>query len=248
MAQIKSSKHIFSFYSPEVISTVWVEGATISVRNEDLVHRLVKVVKVQDEDICILFDGAVHATVTILEVTKKDIKIRVDELRNNIVIKPAITFLLPLLKKEALEEAVYSLCEIGVNQIQLVATAKSRSLLAILPKELDRLRGIVIAAAEQSKNYSFPKLLEPKNFQDVVGLIPSGIERIVFDVSGKSFFDIHKNTAGKNVVLSVGPEGGHTDEELDFLKGQGFDTCALTQTTLRAVQAVAISSGLFRLS
>ncbi|MFA5999288.1 MAG: RsmE family RNA methyltransferase [Candidatus Babeliales bacterium] len=248
MVQTKGSRHIFSFYSPEVISTVWVEGATISVRNEELVHRLVKVVKVQDGDICVLFDSYVHATVTILQVTKKDIKIRVDELRNNVAIAPKISFLLPLLKKEALEEAVYSLCEIGVSEIQLVVTQKSRSLSAMTPKELDRLRGIVVAAAEQSKNYSFPVLQDPKNIKDAVGSINHEIDKIVFDASGKSFFEIHKKTAGKSVVLSVGPEGGLTFEELDILRDHGFDTCALTQTTLRAVQAVAVSSALFRLS
>ncbi|MCX5924240.1 MAG: RsmE family RNA methyltransferase [Candidatus Dependentiae bacterium] len=248
MAQTKGSRHIFSFYSPEVISTVWVEGATISVRNDELVHRLAKVVKVQEGDICVLFDRYVHATVTIIQVTKKDIKILVDELRNNVTIQPKISFLLPLLKKEALEEAVYSLCETGVSEIQLVAIQKSRTSSAVTPKELDRLRGILIAAAEQSKNYSFPVLQDPKNIQDAVGSIPSGVDKIVFDVSGKSFFDIYKKTAGKSVVLSVGPEGGLTGEELDFLRNHGFESCALTKTTLRAVQAVAVSSALFRLA
>lgn len=248
MTHSKSSKHIFSFYSPNVISMVWVQGATIFVRNEELVHRLVKVVKVQEGDICVLFDSIMHATIQILQVTKKDIKIRVDELQNNVATTPKITFLLPLLKKEALEDAIYSLCEIGVNEIQLVATLKSRTISAVTPKELERLRGIVIAAAEQSKNYAFPVLQGPKNFQDAVDLIPQGINKVAFDISGKSFFDIHKKTIGKNVVLSVGPEGGLTDEELNFLGNHGFDMCTLTQTTLRAVQAVAISSGLFRLS
>ncbi|HSW75515.1 MAG TPA: RsmE family RNA methyltransferase, partial [Candidatus Saccharimonadales bacterium] len=182
----------------------------------------------------------------ILETTKKDIKIRVESLHSNHVMQPHLIFLLPLLKKEALEEAVYSLCEIGVNEIQLVATAKSKALSAVTSKELDRLRAIIIAAAEQSKNYTLSTLLEPKKLQDVISSFSQASQKIVFDVSGKSFFQIHKTTE-KNIILSVGPEGGFTNEELTFLQSHGFESCALTHTTLRAVQAVAISSGLFRL-
>jgi RsmE family RNA methyltransferase len=47
--------------------------------------------------------------------------------------------------------------------------------------------------------------------------------------------------------LLVGPEAGLSSEELQEIENISFKKCRLTQNTLRAVQAVAISSALFRI-
>ena len=99
------------------------------------------------------------------------------------------------------------MCEIGVNEIQLVATLNFEQYLQSY-KELERLRGIVIAAAEQSKNYAFPVLQGPKNFQDAVDLIPKELIKSPLIFLENHFLIFIKKPVGKNVVLFVGPEGG----------------------------------------
>ncbi len=249
----QSQKHLFSFYSPGLIQVSWSSGSVVWLDHQDLVHRLIKVVKVEKDDQLIVFDKQYHVLIQILSVLKKEIQARVLSVQVNVSLLPKITFLLPLLKKEALEQAIYSLCETGVSEIRLVATEKSRQALLPPAKELERLRNIVVAAAEQSKNYSFPELVEPKKLLDVAADLSaapccSSLSKIVFDVSGVSFFDIRQKQTQQEVVLLVGPEGGLTADELIFLKDHNFQTCALTQTTLRAIQAVAVSAALFRLS
>ena len=249
----QSQKHLFSFYSPGLIQASWNSGSVVWLDHQDLVHRLIKVVKVEIDDQLIVFDKQHHVLIQILSVLKKEIQARVLSVQANVSLHPKITFLLPLLKKEALEQAIYSLCEIGVSEIRLVVTEKSRQALLPPAKELERLRNIVVAAAEQSKNYVFPELVEPKKLPDVaadLSIAPlfSSSFKIVFDASGVSFFDIRQKQTQQWVVLLVGPEGGLTAEELSVLKNHNFQMCALTQTTLRAIQAVAVSAALFRLS
>lgn len=243
----QTQKHIFSFFCPNIIEPSWSSGSIIWLQSQDLVHRLVKVVKVEKDDEFVLFDKQHNVFIKVLSVLKKEIQARVISFQDNISLQPKITYLLPILKKEALEQAVYSLTEIGVSEIRLVITAKSRQSL-MSEKEYQRLGGIVIAAAEQSKNYNFSELFEPEKLSEILTDCLQSV-KIVFDASGESFFEVKKDVkSDQTILLLVGPEGGLLVEELSFLKAQSFKTCALTQTTLRAVQAVAVSAALFRLS
>jgi len=244
----QSQKHIFSFYCPRSIQVSWFAGSTIWLQDQDLIHRLIKVIKIQKDDEFVLFDKKQHVGLHVLAVLKKEIQVCIVSIQSNVVLQPKITYLLPLLKKDALEQAVYSLAEIGVSEICLVITAKSRQSL-MSEKELQRLCSIIIAAAEQSKNYVFPELLEPQELSEAVSGLSLSASKIVFDASGESFFDVRTKLKDlPEVALLVGPEGGLMQEELSLLENQNFQMCELTQTTLRAVQAVAVSAALFRLS
>jgi 16S rRNA (uracil1498-N3)-methyltransferase len=225
--------------------------ATKLVTNVDVVHRLVKVLRCSLHDKFIFFDRSHHGLVEVVQLSKKDLTLKVLSFQVNQPRVPRLTFFLPLLKKEALEEAVYSLCELGVDEIQLVITQKSRQKL-LHDKEFWRLKNIVIAAAEQSKNYMYPELHEPKKLLDTV--LQSTVSKnqqnynVVFDAVGQSFFDLRKQLlSASNLCLLVGPEGGLTEQEVTALVQANYLSCRLTSTTLRAVQAVAVGASLFRL-
>jgi len=243
-------KHLFSFYSPGLIQSSWALGAVLWIEQEDLIHRLIKVVKVNPEDRFVIFDKNKNINVVVLQVLKKSIQVKLLSVEENRLFSSKIRFLIPLLKKEALEQSIYSLCELGVNDIQLVITQKSRQSLLSPAKEIERLRGIVIAAAEQSKNYSLSVVYEPQKLSEAVMELPSESRKIVFDVDGKSVLDLllNQDSSLKNWILIVGPEGGLTRDEMILLGQKDFTSCALTQTTLRAVQAVSTGAALFRLS
>jgi len=244
---IHTSQHIFALCVPNFWQGSEKPETLKLIHQADLLHRLTKVLRAELHDQFIFFDRAHHGLVQIVQVSKKDMTVRILNFQVNAQSPGHLTFLLPLLKKEALEEAVYSLSEIGVSTIQLVITQKSRQKL-LHEKEFERLQNIVIAAAEQSKNYIYPDLLAPKKLSDLLLTLDQSDHKIVFDVAGKSFFDLRKNvlTASKLSVL-VGPEGGFTDTELGEVNAASFQSCRLTATTLRAVQAVAVGAALFKI-
>jgi 16S rRNA (uracil1498-N3)-methyltransferase len=249
---VSSDKHIFAIHVPNFWNeTSKVESTKKLVDHEkdcasnQIVHRLLKVLRIEVGQKFIFFDKLFHGIIEILDISKKDLVVKILSFEKNSKSSPEIVFLLPLLKKEALEEAVYSLTEIGVSQIQLVVTQKSRQKL-LHEKEFHRLESIIIAAAEQSKNYVFPKIFPPK---DLFGLtLDSQSLKVVFDPQGQSFFDLRaKNLPQEKIYLLVGSEAGLTLQELQELENLAFEKCYLTPTILRAVQAVAVGASLFKI-
>lgn len=237
-------KHIFSIYTPNFFDQNYTVGIEKKVMNEDIVHRLVKVLRIETGQQVIFFDHEYHGIIEILDISKNFFSIKILTFEKNMSQSIKTKFLLPLLKKEALEQAVYSLAEIGVSEIQLVITQKSRQKL-LHEKEFTRLESIVIAAAEQSKNYIFPKIYAPVALFDLKLELDS--YKIVFEPQGKSFFDLRAKLLQEKICLLVGPEGGLIQEELQHLDNLSFEKCRLTSTILRAVQAVAIGAALFKL-
>lgn len=247
-------QHLFALFSTHFWDTHRHDSDHVIIDDVDLLHRLSKVLRCQAGDSYIIFDQQHHGQISIMYMTKKNITASVAWIKINSVRSKKITFLLPLLKKDALESAIDSLAQLGVDTIQLIVTAKSR-LSLMQPKELARLQAIMIAACEQSKNYQMTQLLPPVPLADVLnnGSQPNNKnssfdQSIVFDVEGQSFFNIHASVkSSKNICLLIGPEGGLLPDELQLAIQANFKSCALTDTTLRAVQAVAISAALFRL-
>jgi len=242
----EDESHQFAFYGPDHRILKQLQGDCVSINDEDLVHRVVRVVKLKIGERFIVFDRARHSLVELISCSKHEITICILSCHENKVLQPKVTCLLPLLKKEALEEAVYSLAELGINEIQLVATQKSRK--DLIDKEMQRLQKITVAAAEQSKHYAFPLIYSVKNLQECLKGLSLNSDKVVFDISGTSFFDIHKQILSQDKYIIVGPEGGLTIQELSMIKEHGFTVCSLTPTVLRALQAVAVGAALFRIS
>lgn len=242
----EGDSHQFAFYGSEHMLLKQSQGTVLAVKDEELIHRIVRVVKLKVAETFVVFDQKKQALVELVNCSRNDVTVRIVNCRENIILYPKITWFLPLLKKEALEDAAYSLAELGVNNIQLVVTDKSRK--SLMDKEILRLQKIIIAAAEQSKHYAFPVIYPAKNLKECLADVPLSSDKVVFDISGESFFEIRKQMTSSETFIIVGPEGGLTVQELQGVKEQGFQACSLTPTVLRALQAVAVGAALFRIS
>lgn len=240
----KDGAHQFAFYVFNLVNC-FQSKKIIEIRDIDLVHRIVRVLRLSVADKVVLFDREQHIHVEIIDIDKRQVLLSIIEQNKNIMLQPSIIYLLPLLKKDALQDAVYSLVEVGVTRIQLVVTAKSRQ--SITGKEFERLQKAAIAAAEQSKHYTIPEITVAEKLLDLVPTISQDQHNIVFDLHGESFFQVRNVTKDSTVCLLVGPEGGLTKDELHDLQYYNFVSCMLTPTVLRAVQAVPLSAALFRL-
>ena len=149
--------HVFAFYS-DFVNYIHNSGSRLDIHelmDQDLVHRISIVLRLDKGDRLILFNTRLHVEAVILGIKpKKSIVLEIQNIKPNILFSPKITWLLPLLKREAFEEAIYALTELGAQVIQPVITNKTQR--AWNEKELVRAEKIIMAAAEQSKNYSMP--------------------------------------------------------------------------------------------
>jgi 16S rRNA (uracil1498-N3)-methyltransferase len=250
MNRMHTDKHIFSLYYEE-LSGDNGQHNTLIVADKQLCQRIVSILRLQPGEEIVLFNNMWNVVCHIEALESKSrIRMRVQQFKKNVPFMPSITFALPLLKRDDFEAALYALVEQGVNTIQLIHTHKAgRSWGG--SKELERVNRIVIAAAEQSKNYAFPVVHEPILFTDFISRYASGTScNIYFDPAGHPLLTMIETVKSmrldQSFVLCVGPEGGLTAQEKDLLTHNGFAMCALTPTILRAVQAASLSAGIFR--
>jgi len=248
-AKNNKEKHEFALFCTTISTLVNAieNDQTFLLTDENLVKRMSSILRLEKNQTCILFNKKINVHCSILEyIGKKQIRLTLLNKKNNTDLFPHITFLLPLLKRDDLETTLYSLTEIGINTIQLVTTQKTQGSWNNY-KDTDRIDRIIIAAAEQSKNFSYPTLLSPIPLLQALSEKTS--TKLFFDPHGESFFTImntifHHHT--NNITLLIGPEGDLTTEEKNLLKNHNFTFCTLTPTVLRATQAASLGAGFIR--
>lgn len=244
-----TSKHEFAIYLIALNKLISQSGSILSIQDPQLALRLGSVLRLKTGEQFTLFNELMHASCELLEVTKKGFQCKILAKAETISLKPKITFVLPILKKDDFELALYSLVELGANTIQLVTTQKTQRSWGG-EKELERCQRIMIAAAEQSKNFSIPKLLSPISLPAYLNAIAATkIPKIYFDVDGQSTFSLIQELYAQKpqeLILMIGPEGDLTPDEKQHIYQEDFKPCALTPTVLRSVSAVTVGLGIMR--
>lgn len=243
------ANHEFAFYFPNLDQHL-EKNNQITIDCDDLYHRFKHVVRMQQDDACILFDRTMRVQFFFSHFSGKNKVHGTWQNRQiNESLQPQITFVLPMLKVEALVESVYALAEVGISTIQLVTTAKTQT--AYSEKLFEKLQKVAIAAAEQSKMYAGTKIVPPVKLDAWLAQSAATIPNFCkfhFDVTGVPFAQWYKPCdPQQHYYLLVGPEGDLTDDEKSQVAAAGFQSCFLTATVLRSVRAISLVSGLFRL-
>lgn len=240
--------HEFALYVENFSSLLAsVHDGTLTIADESLAHRMQHVLRAEVGESCVLFDRQQYAQCTVQGYLKRAAVMRVESVHATEKLSPEIIFLLPVLKKEAFETALYSLVESGATFIQPVITQKIHRQW-ITAKDMDRLQRIMIAAAEQAKQYHFAQLLEPQKLVDVLQQSYAGAS-IFFEPHGTPLLDVAhavRDQKPSSLRLLIGPEADLTDDEKALVASVGFTVCALTPTILRASSAAALAQGIFR--
>ncbi len=239
-----SNKHQFAVFTPDLNK----------LSTPELYHRIIRVLRLNTGDQVIIFDRKQHVLAELSTITKNNLALKfIGSLVANQDLKPEITVCLPLLKREALEAALYSCVELGANTIQLLVTAKSEPAgQKYSAGNFERLEKIMIAAAEQSKNFKIPELLAPVKLDSFLksesffsAKIKTG--KIFFDISGVPALALIPEAKSANQIFCLwGPEADLTSIEKELVLAAGFKFSKLTPTVLRASQAVALGLGLIR--
>ncbi|MCL4379973.1 16S rRNA (uracil(1498)-N(3))-methyltransferase [Candidatus Dependentiae bacterium] len=223
-------------------------GTTIELCDEQLIHRLHNVLRVQADESLTLFNHHTVVHCIVRQMRKRQIQVEILQANPIVALQPELTLLLGVLKKDALQEAVYAATELGVTTIRLLQTNQvHRQFMG--PIELRKLQLTAIAAAEQSKNFFIPTIIPPMTLQQLVQETAHVSAKILCDITGTS---IIKHLASlqdhqaRHIAIAIGPEGDFIQQERQTLLAAGFVPCRLTTTVLRSTQAVAVACGIIR--
>ena len=239
-----NGKHRFAFFA-SLEGSAKKDQQLFSIQDEVLRKRIALILRMKKGDHLTLFDHEDSADVILEEVSKKSVQYRILSTQKIERSTPEIICLLPLLKREALEQAISRLAILGVSTIQLVVSEKSRQ--SLTQKETARLQKMMVAAAEQSKQFAMPELLVSKKLEESFSEL-NFEHAFLFDQYGESSRKILTQKYSKPILLAFGPEGDFTETEKQFFKKNNFKALLLTTSILRTIDAVLLGVGLFRLS
>lgn len=243
---MKTNAHLFAVYF-QSLSELPVKNGTLTASNKELAHRIFRVLRLTTDESVILFDRTQVMVIKLLATSKGDqLHATITEKIPLTPLIPAITVFLPLLKKEALEAALSHLTCVGVSHIQLYTSQKTHAS-HFNSTYYERLQRIIIAAAEQSKQFSMPEIKTPLSFEQ---LLKTSIAQPFFyaDPEGTPSFNLLSQLHQKkhsSLSIMIGPEGDLTTAEKELLS-----SCAqfwrLTPTILKAEDALFLFTGMIR--
>lgn len=215
------------------------EGDTIALPDASAAH-LVRVLRLQAGDTCVVFDGRGHeADAQLVAIDKRGASVRIDAVRAPSNESPLrITLLQGVARGEKMDLILQKGTELGVAAFVPVFSDRSEVKLdsARATKRLEHWRGVVTSACEQSGRAVLPKVLAPQPLANAMGALVE-VTRVLLDPLASMNCRTALNVDQRDVVLAVGPEGGWSPQDHALLASHGFVGVRLGPRILRTETA-----------
>ena len=203
-------------------------------------HHLVRVLRLDVGDSCVLFNGdGCDYRARLLSAQKRGAEVEIVErieLANESPLR--ITLVQGIARGEKMDLILQKATELGVATIAPVITDRTEVKLdgERSDKKMNHWRGVLAAACEQCGRARLPEILEPQSLAKYAG--SDGNERrLVLDPeSARSLADLGLS-ADASVSLAIGPEGGFSERDLAMLRAGGYEPVKLGPRILRTETA-----------
>lgn len=239
------------------ITSQQVDSGYITIKGTDVNH-IRNVLRLKYGDKLVVSDSEnFEYDVRIKESNASGIKTKILERRR---IEPAnckITLIQAISKGSKMDMIARQATELGVNSIIPIITSRTVVRLDEEKKTKKRQRWQKIAreAAEQSQRSTIPEILHITGWREVLEIIPSFEQVIVFWEETNKLFSKEalcigewmqecQDNKGKGYAVMIGPEGGFAPEEIDDLKERGASCFSLGRQILRTETASVVALGI----
>lgn len=206
------------------------------ITDKELTHRLVRVLKIGIGETIVLCDGnGFEAEACIEAASMQSVRVQLRNVRPSTHELPyTVRLCVAMVKRDVYETVVKQATELGVHHI--VPIISERTIKTSLSHT--RLQKIIREAAEQSERGFLPVLHPPVPFKKSFDTISSLV--FFFDRSGMSVqLHVSKNDKSSSVVtIYIGPEGGWTNQEIEYARSREAIVLSLGQTVFRTDTAV----------
>lgn len=214
------------------------QGNEIHFNNEQA-HHIRDVLRMKENSIVRVVNEKHQAAFASIFYDGKNIKATIDEIdANNNEMRCRLTLCCGLIKKEKWDLVLQKCTELGVDKIVPFESSRTvvKSKEEKSTKKLERWQKIMLEAAEQSKRNSIPMICEPVGFKEIVNYT-SDCNCVAYEdakISGKKLKDLVNQTS---MTIVIGPEGGFSSDEIEYLVQRNFECISLGKRTLRAETA-----------
>ena len=211
----------------------------LNITNNDK-HHIIDVMRMKKEDLIeIVYDKKVYLC-KIDNISKKEVNYSIIEEKNEDNELPLkVTIAIPLVNEKKLDFIFQKCTELGINEFIIYDCERSKiKVNDKINKKLDRWNLICKEAAEQSFRNYVPNIYGIKKLDELINLnydisLVASTKKIK-----KTLKNIMQNsTKYANMIIVVGPEGGLTINEEEFLLNNGFLGVTFGNTILRCETA-----------
>ena len=202
--------------------------------NNDDIYHITRVMRMKANDkIEVVYNNEVYICNLDFNNSKVDISIleKLEKNKNDNIEKVLI---IPLLKENKMDLILQKSTELGVNKI--IPVIMERSIIKLDKdkklKKIERWTKICKEASEQSKRVDIPVITEVKILKELENIdgtkiVCSTKEK---EMTIKKF--LTKNTI-KKINIVIGPEGGISPKEEEYLNSIGFESISLGENIMR---------------
>ncbi len=226
------------FYFPETIAT----GNTHKIQGSYR-HRLVNVLRLQQGDDLILFNGndQTEYICKLVSTQKKFAEVEIlDSFISNTESSLNLCLWQAVSRSDRMDYAIQKAVELGAKTIQPVTTERSPYKLQNekLEKKLNHWQNIIVHACEQSGRNNLPTLYKPELLQQLLtgNLAPVANKWLLSPRAQQQLTDMQPDTQ-KPITILIGAEGGFTDNEEASCIEAGFISVSAGPRILRTETA-----------
>ena len=209
--------------------------------DENQSRKLKTVLRAEQGDIVEVLTNEYLAEGEIYIAGKKGVQVRI--LKSRPVIKPDYKFTVYqcVAKREYMDFIIEKYSELGVTDI--IPVISNRSLDSLKSSAYERYVQIAKEAAMQCEREVVAEIHPAQKLERIK---PSANENILFhERQGEKYMP---EITSKNISMIIGPEGGFTDKEYNYLINAGFKAYTPIDTILKAETAAVLFAGMIRLS
>lgn len=208
---------------------------------EDAAQHLVRVLRLQVGDACVLFDGSgSEFDARVVLAGKREVRVAVGAqrvVRNESPLR--LVLLQGIARGEKMDLILQKATELGVHAVHPVTSQRSEVKLDAerAVKRVAHWRGVVTAACEQSGRATVPAVWDPVALAAAFPALPEGSTRLLLDPVADTTLTTLSLDPGIPVVLAIGPEGGWSPLDREQLGAAGFTGLRLGPRVLRTETA-----------
>ena len=208
---------------------------------EEAANHLVRVMRLQAGDQCVLFNGDGHDySAELVQVGKRTAQVRIDtatRLHNESPL--SITLLQGVARGEKMDLILQKSTELGVSAIVAVNSERSEVRLEgeRAAKRVAHWQSVVNSACGQSGRASIPRVSPPLGLAQACAALPADSLRLCLDPRGQWTLATLPAVGSGGIVIAIGPEGGWSPRDLQQLEQAGFSGLQLGPRVLRTETA-----------
>ena len=208
---------------------------------EDISHQITQVLRLKQSDQVIILDNTGHEYLCVLiKVDKRHsiAKVIKKQLNQN---EPEIKVHLyqSIINRDNFELVLQKYVELCVTEIIPIQTETSQFGVSWAEDKMERFERIIKEAAEQSERGILPTLNIPLNYEAAIkkATETENTETIIaWEKEQQESLDSVKSKH-QELNIFIGPEGGFTEQEIEFAKEQKVKTKSLGKRILRSETA-----------